>query len=377
MFGRLSCSAPIANLWVNFSTQANIIIEFHADTITSTQAPENGFIHFIRSWFYVKIHTEVLSLMPAKVILNPYAGRWKGLQKREEIENTLRSAGIDFDLVMTEAPIHGTELAYQAVKGGFSPIISAGGDGSFSEVMNGIVNAAQELGTEPPPMGVLPLGSANDLMVNLRIPTTIPEAVKVLVDGQTRKIDLGEVTAKDIYGKNPKKRYFDNNSAIGLEPCITLIQQRISWLHGSLRYVVAALLGVLKNPQWSMHMQWENGEYNGPATLVTAGNNPLTGGVFYMAPHADPFDGKLDFVYGSVQSRLKILRLLPTTMKSGAGNYVEHPVIHELSLKWLKIHTDQPTPLHADGEIQFEATQDIEYRLLPAYLPVLMHAKPQ
>ena len=43
--------------------------------------------------------------MPAKVILNPYAGRWKGLQKRTEIESTLRSAGIDFDLVMTEAPI--------------------------------------------------------------------------------------------------------------------------------------------------------------------------------------------------------------------------------------------------------------------------------
>ena len=97
---------------------------------------------------------------------------------------------------------------------------------------------------------------------------------------------------------NPKKRYFDNNSAIGLEPCITLIQQRISWLRGSIRYVVAALVGVAKNPQWNMHLQWEDGEYNGPATLVTAGNNPLTGGVFYMAPHADPFDGKLNCVYG-------------------------------------------------------------------------------
>ncbi len=313
--------------------------------------------------------------MPTKVILNPYAGRWKGLQKREEIENALKSAGINFDLVMTEAPNHGTELAHQAVINGFSPIISAGGDGSVSEVMNGIVNAAQELGTEPTPLGVLPLGSANDLMVNLQIPTNIPDAVKVIAAGQTRKIDLGEVTAWDITGKNPKKTYFDNNSAIGLEPCITLIQQRISWLHGSLRYVVAALLGVLQNPQWKMHLEWEDGEYNGPATLVTAGNNPLTGGVFYMAPHADPFDGKLSCVFGSMTSRLQILRLLPTTMKSGAGNYVEHPAIHEINVSWLKIHTDQPTPLHADGEIQFEATQDIEYHILPAYLPILMYAK--
>jgi YegS/Rv2252/BmrU family lipid kinase len=315
--------------------------------------------------------------MPTKVILNPYAGRWKGLQKREEIENSLRSAGIEYDLVMTEAPNHGTDLAFQAAKNGFSPIISAGGDGSVSEVMNGIVSAAQESGNESTPLGILPLGSANDLMVNLGIPTNIPEAVKVIASGHTRRIELGEVTAWDTTGGVPKRRFFDNNSAIGLEPCITLIQQRISWLRGSLRYVVAALIGVAKNPQWKMHLQWEDGEYHGPATLVTVGNNPLTGGVFYMAPHADPFDGKLDCVFGSMPSRLQILRLLPRTMKAGAGNYVEHPAIHEINISWLKIHTDQPTPLHADGEIQFEATQDIEYHILPDYLPVLMNAEPR
>jgi len=315
--------------------------------------------------------------MTAKIILNPYAGRWKGLQKRIEIENALKSLGIDFELVLTEAPNHGTQLAYQAAKNGFSPIIAAGGDGSVSEVMNGIVSAAVDTQTDPVPMGILPLGTANDLMVNLGLPTTIPDAAKVIAAGFTRRIDLGEVTAWDATGNNPKKRFFDNNSAIGLEPCITLIQQRISWLRGSIRYVVAALAGVAKNPKWNMHLKWEDGEYTGPATLVTAGNNPLTGGVFYMAPNADPFDGKLSFVYGFMASRLQILRLLPKTMKAGAGNYVEHPSIHEINVSWLKIHTDQPTPLHADGEIQFAATHDIEYRVLPNYLPVLMHGDSQ
>ncbi|NJD58022.1 MAG: diacylglycerol kinase family lipid kinase [Anaerolineae bacterium] len=311
--------------------------------------------------------------MTTKIILNPYAGRWKGREKRPDVESTMKSAGIEYDLVVTDAPNHGTDLAYQAVKAGYSPIVSAGGDGSVSEVMNGIVAAAQELGVTPPPLGVLPLGSATDLLVNLGLPINIPEAVKVIAAGQTRRIDLGAVTAWDIQGKNPKKRYFDNNSAIGLEPCITLVQQRISWLRGSLRYVVATLLGVLQNPQWKMHIEWEGGSYDGPATLVTAGNNPLTGGVFYMAPHADPFDGKLSCVFGSIPSRLKILQVLPRTMKAGPGNYVEHPAIKEINVSWLKIHTDKPTPLHADGEIQFEQTQDIEYQVLPDYLPILMH----
>jgi diacylglycerol kinase (ATP) len=160
-----------------------------------------------------------------------------------------------------------------------------------------------------------------------------------------------------------------------LEPNVTLIQQRISWLRGSLRYIIATLAAVVKNPQWKMHLEWEGGEYSGPVTLVTAGNNPLTGGVFYMAPHANPFDGSLNCVYGYIPSRIQILRVLPRTMKAGVGNYVEHPSIHEIDVTWLKIHTDQPTPLHADGEIQFEATQDIEYRILPDYLSVLMHGE--
>jgi diacylglycerol kinase (ATP) len=314
--------------------------------------------------------------MTAKIILNPYAGRWKGLQKRGEIEDSMKSLGMDFDLVMTEAPNHGTELAYQAVKNGFSPIISAGGDGSFSEVMNGIVLAAQESQSEPAPMGLLPLGTANDLMVNLHLPIDILGAAKVIAAGHSRRIDLGEVIAWDISRKNQKKRYFDNNSAIGLEPNITLIQQRISWLRGSIRYLVATLIGVVKNPQWKMHLQWDDGDYSGPATLVTVGNNPLTGGVFYMAPHADPYDGILDCVYGFIPSRINILRVLPRTMKSGAGNYVEHPSIHEIKVSWLKIHTDQSTPLHADGEIQFEATKDIEYHILPDYLPVFLYEAP-
>ena len=311
--------------------------------------------------------------MTAKIILNPYAGRWKGLQKRDEVESTMKSMGMNYDLVLTDAPNHGTELAYQAVKNGYSPIISAGGDGSVSEVMNGIVSAAQESHTEAVTLGMLPLGTANDLMVNLDIPTDILGAAKVIAAGRARRIDLGQVTAWDTSHKNNKIRYFDNNSAIGLEPNVTLIQQRISWLRGSLRYIVATLAAVVKNPQWKMHLEWEGGEYSGPVTLVTAGNNPLTGGVFYMAPHADPFDGLLNCVYGYIPSRIQILRVLPRTMKAGVGNYVEHPAIHEIDVTWLKIHTDQPTPLHADGEIQFEATQDIEYRILPDYLSVLMH----
>jgi diacylglycerol kinase (ATP) len=307
--------------------------------------------------------------MSAIVILNPYAGRWKAQQKRGEIENALKEAGVQYTLIATERPGHGSELAARAVREGFCPVIAAGGDGSISEVVNGMLQGAENIEQlKRIPLGVLPLGTANDFSVNLRLPLDIPSAIKVIAQGKPRSIDLGEVQ----FGPDNQIRYFDNNSAIGLEPSITLIQQRITRLRGVLRYLVATLIGVYHNPQWTMHIEWEGGEFYGMANLVTVGNSPLTGGLFYMTPHADPFDGLLTFVYGSVPTRMKILSILPKTMKPGPGSYVEHPSIHEIHSPWVRIHSETPTPLHADGEIQSETVQDLEYRVLPACLPVLM-----
>ena len=311
--------------------------------------------------------------MTAKVILNPYAGRWKALKRQAEVKSELTNAGVDYDFVATEHPGHGTELAAQAVRDGFTPIISAGGDGSVSEVVNGIAREMLTQGlTTSIPLGILPLGSANDLVVNLGLPVTLPESVKIIANGHTRNIDLGEVKAWKQDKAQACTRYFDNNSAIGLEPSITLIQQQIKWLHGPMRYLLATLIGVLKNPQWTMQLQWDQGSYEGGATLVTIGNNPLTGGLFYMTPHADPRDGLLTFVFGAVKTRRQILQILPRTMKTGADSYVEHPLIHEVSTTKLNIHSDQPTPVHADGEIMLTDAHYIEYSILPSFLPVLV-----
>jgi diacylglycerol kinase (ATP) len=167
-------------------------------------------------------------------------------------------------------------------------------------------------------------------------------------------------------------RYFANNAAIGLEPYITLIQQRIQRLKGNFRYLVATLLGVRDNPRWMMQLKWEGGNYQGLVSLVTVGNSPRTGGIFFMTPHADPFDGKLTFVFGYLQNRRQILKVLPSTTKTGVGSYVEHPAIHEINTTWLSVQSEQSTPAHADGEIFSTAITKLEYRLIPARLPVLL-----
>jgi YegS/Rv2252/BmrU family lipid kinase len=300
--------------------------------------------------------------MPAKVILNPYSNRWNARKRWPEAEAALRQAGLDFELTVSEGPRHIIELAEKAARNGFSPIVAAGGDGTIGEVVNGLAHASKNESDLLGPLGILPLGSANDLVDNLGLPKDLEAASRVIAAGKTRLMDVGYVNGF----------YFANNSAIGLEPYITLVQQRITWIKGMLRYLVAAIRGIWDNPQWAAQIEWDGGNYEGPALLVTVGNGPRTGGVFYMAPHADPFDGKLTFVYAYRRTRLEIFRLLPRTMRPGEGSFVEMPEIYERTATRIRIHMNRPAPAHVDGEIFSEGIQDMEYRIYPGKLNILM-----
>jgi diacylglycerol kinase (ATP) len=301
------------------------------------------------------------NLMTAKIILNPYADRWTALARRPEAEAALKDAGIDYDLVVSEHPGHGIDLATQAVREGYDPIIAAGGDSTYNEIANGIVRAVANQPSQTV-YGILPMGTANDLADNLGIPKDLREAAKIIAKGQTRRLDVCQVN----------DRCFVNNSGIGLETTVTVIQMGMKRLRGTIRYLVATLIAIKRNPGWMMDIEWDGGEYHGPVKLVSVGNNPRTGGVFYTVPNANPFDGKLSFVYGNVNSRGEILRLLPRLMQSGEKNYTNHPSVHEIHCTWIKIHTEPATPAHTDGEVFDLAIQDLEYRIYPGKIPMLL-----
>ncbi len=295
--------------------------------------------------------------MPARVILNPYSGRWKALKRRAEAEAALRQAGIDFDLVQTEHPGHGIDLAEQAVRQGFSPIIVAGGDGAIGEVVNGLNRATPDAPLGP--LGILPLGTANDLVHNLGLSLDLVDSARAIAAGRTRRIDLGQAN----------QWVFANNSAVGLEPVVTLYNIRMVRLQGVLRYLVAALRAINDQPRWNMHVVWDGGEYHGPVSLVSVGNCPLTGGLFRMAPAADPADGKLTFVLGYAPTRRKMLSLLPRTIN---GSFVRDPAIQQHHTTRLQIACEPATPIQLDGEIRSEALVEVVYQVLPARLDVLV-----
>lgn len=298
--------------------------------------------------------------MAAKVIMNPFSGRWSALENQAVLEAALKAVGLDYELALTEKPGHAGDLAAEAVKRGFNPIVAAGGDGTISEVLNGMMRV--DAGETLPTFGVLPTGTANDLADNIGIPKNLEQAARILSNGHTRQLDVIRVN----------QRYFVNNAGLGLEPFVTLQQEKMKKLRGNLRYMVATLKAIMQNPSWHMRLEWDDGSYDGPITMISIGNCARTGGLFYTVPHADPFDGKLSFIYGFLAGRIRILRALPMIMRPAEGNITEHPAIQEVHATWLKVSASSPSPAHADGELFSEAIQELEYQVMPGKLHILI-----
>lgn len=299
--------------------------------------------------------------MTAKVILNPYSNRWNSQKRWTEAEVALRNAGVDFDLVISQAKGHIVELAEQAVRDGCLPVIVMGGDGSLGEAVNGLARAASSESDMLGPLGILPTGSANDLAYALGLPTDLNEAARVIARGKTRQMDLGKMN----------DHYFINNSGAGIEPYVTTKHEKIHWIKGIGRYLVAAIQAIMDKPEWRGHIKWDDGKYDGPLSLISVGNGRRTGG-FFMTPHADPFDGKLTLAYGYRGTRLGMFQVLPRAFNEGKGNYTELEGMYEIQVTRISIHLDKPSPAHTDGELLPQWIQDLEYQILPKRINVLI-----
>jgi diacylglycerol kinase family enzyme len=142
-------------------------------------------------------------IMKIQVILNSGAGKRSSPDaesQMEEIAQAFQAVHVDARIACPEVPDL-TAFTKQLMISPFDAVVAAGGDGTISAV------AAALVGTSTP-LGILPLGTLNHLSRDLKIPSNLQEAVRIIAEGKVREIDVGEVNG----------RIFVNNSSIGLYP---------------------------------------------------------------------------------------------------------------------------------------------------------------
>ncbi len=296
------------------------------------------------------------------LIVNPISGRGHGEKSIPEIEAHFQAAQLDYDLKRTEYPGHAMELARNAT--GFDVIISAGGDGTSNEILNGILESNQN-GSQPA-MAVIPVGRGNDFAYSMGIPPTVAAACQCIVTNQRRKVDIGRV-----YGENfPSGRYFGNGVGVGFDAVVGFESLKMKLLTGFASYIVAALKTTLlyfKAPH--LKLITPEGEYSGRYLMVSVMNGIRMGGGFYMAPEGNPSDGHFDLCVVNEVSRRD---LLPLVSKFTKGTQKDDPAVTFLHTNQLEIHAlEGSIPAHADGETVCEKGKSIRIELLPLKLEMI------
>lgn len=278
-------------------------------------------------------------------ILNPIAGGGRTVERvTSAIRETFRGTGITYDIVTTQEKGDGTKLSRNAVEEGYDIVVAIGGDGTINEVATGLVGSPQVL-------GIIPVGSGNGLARGLRIPLNYRDACRLIVHGQSRKIDVGQVC----------DRYFFVTSGIGFDAHVGKVyDEKPGHPRGFFPYVQFATTEFFNYKPQEILLTCNRKTYAYTPFILTVANVEQYGGGAIIAPNAIPDDGLFDI---TIISQSHVLEMLPHLPKLFLGNINTYPYFKSHRADSLTITRPSPGPIHVDGE-PFLAEEVLEYTLL-------------
>jgi diacylglycerol kinase (ATP) len=262
--------------------------------------------------------------MPARtlVIANPRSRHRATSRRLKSLEAKLRSALGPLDIEFTRAPRDAERIAREGVRSGIERVIVAGGDGTLSEVVTGLLSA--QLG-DYAAIGLLPLGTASDFARGLGQPPDVDAVIERLAAGKTSRVDAGRITHRTDEGQEVTG-YFANIASFGLSGVVDELVNRTTKIFGGrMSYMIGTLRGVARYRSDPVSISVD-GElvFDGPLTVAAVANGPYFGGGMRIAPNARVDDGFFDWVIVPGMPRLSLLRKFPLLY---SGSHVRDPQI--------------------------------------------------
>ncbi|HVS81890.1 MAG TPA: diacylglycerol kinase family protein [Pyrinomonadaceae bacterium] len=291
------------------------------------------------------------------VIVNPASADGATQENWPKIASDLRTHFGAFSVALTEAIGDGRSLATAAAQQGTKLIIACGGDGTISEVTNGIIESNSEA-----ELGILPSGTGGDFRRSLKISTNVATAARTLRDGRTRLIDVGRVTFVNDAGER-ETRFFVNVASFGMSTAV-LERQRsgdaTKWLpsFGSrklgskLSYAAATVQTTLQSSPSEVYVQLdEQPERRQRIAEFAVANARYYGGAMKIAPDAKLDDGYFDVITIGDASAFRILANSPR-LYFGAHlrmSEVSHSLAKQIVAR--AVRKDEVLRVELDGEL--------------------------
>ncbi|MCL1473720.1 lipid kinase [Argonema antarcticum] len=229
--------------------------------------------------------------------------------------------------------------------------IIGGGDGTLNAVAEALMETQL-------PLGILPLGTANDLARTLGIPTDLSQACEIIANGQVQRIDLGWVNGK----------HFFNVASLGLGVKITQeLTKEVKQKWGVLAYAATAIQVVWQaRPFWAEIRQGDR-TIRAKTVQIAVGNGLYYGGGMIIRDDAKINDRRLDLYSLEIKHWWDIAVRLPAIKQ---GKHAFWSGVRTLEGQEFEITTIQPRPINTDGEIT--TYTPAKFRLIPQALPVIV-----
>ncbi|MFN2515690.1 MAG: diacylglycerol kinase family protein [Pyrinomonadaceae bacterium] len=263
----------------------------------------------------------------------------------------------------------GIELAAEAARKGQKLIVACGGDGTISEVANGILSVGSE--TE---LGILPSGTGGDFRKTIGIPVRSADAARILREGRPRQIDVGRVTFLNDQDEH-ESRYFLGVASFGMSADVIakvkeggsewLSGKGPKWLTGRLSFGLSTIETALQTSATRVIVQFDEdiARQLTVANLCIA-NARYFGGGMKIAPNAKLDDGRFDVI--SIGD-LGVARILANAPRLYTGLHLSMPEVGHAFAKKLSA-----APVNKNRRIDIEVDGE-----LPGHLPATFQILPK
>jgi diacylglycerol kinase (ATP) len=286
-----------------------------------------------------------------RFLVNPAAGRGTGKANLDRIR--VLAAKLGAGLCVSRKVSDLAEQARRAAEDGVERLLVAGGDGTMHHAIQGLAGTSCAL-------GVIPLGSGNDLAGTLGAPPDLDAAVERAVSGEIRRIDLLRV------GETFSASY----AGVGFDSEVTRYANETKILRGPLIYFYSVIHTLITFVPPRMRVVWDGGEFEGRVMFAVVNNLPRFGGGMRIAPDARIDDGLLDLVIVKEIPKSTLLSVFPKVYN---GKHVSHPAVRMARTTRAEITIDRTMTMYGGGEPlrEVRAGEPVVVEVVPGALAVV------
>lgn len=271
------------------------------------------------------------------VIINPNAGLLNARHKSGEAEWLVRRRLPGARVERTESEAHAEGLLREAVKAGAARVIAVGGDGTLH-------HAARTLLGSQTALGVVSLGSANNIARSLNIPLDLEKMILFAAEGPAQAIDVGKCN----------QSVFIEAAGIGFHASVLARYNRYD-RKSLVRSIYAMTRTAIEMKSFQARLVVDGSAREQSVYQLTVNNMPFYGTNFRPAPHALPNDGLLDVTILPKSEP----GLLPFFAAARAGLTRLIPGVVSFQCKTLQIETENPVPVHCDADARMNTPVEI------------------